>query len=369
MGRVCYHPCETACNRGQLDEAVGINSVERFLGDEAIRQRLDGRAAARRRTGKRVLVVGAGPSGLSAAYHLALLGHDGRRSTTPAPSAGGMMRFGIPRYRLPRDVLDAEVERILALGVDAAPRQQGRRPRGHDARRALRRRLRRRRRAPRQARLHPGRQRRARCSTRSRCCAAWRASEPPRLGRRVVVYGGGNTAMDAARTARRLGAEEAVVVYRRTRDRMPAHDSEVEEALAGGRAHEVAVDRPPRRRRQAGARADGARRRRASRSRPASSRSSRPTRSCSPSARSADLSLLERRRRRRASRTGSCEVGEDLMTGRPGVFAGGDIVPAERTVTMAIGHGRTAARATRRLAARRAPRRRPRRRSSPTSTR
>ena len=116
MGRVCYHPCEEACNRGNIDSAVGINSIERFLGDEAIRQgwKFAPPAAS---TGKRVLVVGAGPSGLSAAYHLARLGH---RVTIhdAGPAAGGMMRFGIPKYRLPRDVLDAEVKRITDLGVE-----------------------------------------------------------------------------------------------------------------------------------------------------------------------------------------------------------------------------------------------------------
>ena len=115
MGRVCYHPCETDCNRAQLDEAVGINSVERFLGDEAIDRgwQVD---VLREPTGKRVLVVGAGPSGLSAAYHLARFGHE-VSVFDAAPRAGGMMRFGIPKYRLPRDVLDAEIQRILDLGV------------------------------------------------------------------------------------------------------------------------------------------------------------------------------------------------------------------------------------------------------------
>src|SRR4029453_9077360 len=115
MGRVCYHPCETACNRGQLDESVGINSVERFLGDEALRQGWKVGVEVPP-TGKHVLVVGAGPSGLSAAYHLALRGHT-VTIYDAGPAAGGMMRFGIPRYRLPREILDAEIQRILDLGV------------------------------------------------------------------------------------------------------------------------------------------------------------------------------------------------------------------------------------------------------------
>src|SRR5215470_16943385 len=111
MGRVCYRPCETACNRAQVDAAVGINSVERFLGDEAIRQGWTIPVTALD-SGKHVLIVGAGPSGLSAAYHLRLLGHQVTLRDS-AVWAGGMMRFGIPAYRLSRDVLDAEVGRIL----------------------------------------------------------------------------------------------------------------------------------------------------------------------------------------------------------------------------------------------------------------
>ena len=118
MGRVCYHPCESACNRGTIDAAVGINSVEHFLGDLAIAR---GWAFVPpvRETGKRVLVVGAGPSGLAAAYHLRRAGH-AVSIVEAGPYAGGMMRFGIPKYRLPRDVLDAEVRRILDLGVELA---------------------------------------------------------------------------------------------------------------------------------------------------------------------------------------------------------------------------------------------------------
>ncbi|MCP4390219.1 MAG: NAD(P)-binding protein, partial [Gammaproteobacteria bacterium] len=115
MGRACYHPCEDACNRGQLDTAVGINSVERFLADEAIsnnwRVKIDTPPS-----GKKVLVIGAGPSGLSAAYHLALLGHQVSINEA-GPVAGGMMRFGIPKYRLPRDIVEAEVQRIIDMGV------------------------------------------------------------------------------------------------------------------------------------------------------------------------------------------------------------------------------------------------------------
>src|SRR5262245_41773308 len=229
IGRVCYHPCETACNRAQLDEAVGINSVERFLGDEAIRNGWSV-AISKPATGKRVLVVGAGPSGLSAAYHLARLGH-AVEIHDAGPYAGGMMRFGIPRYRLPREVLDAEVQRILDLGVtlrlntrvedleavmgsfDAAFVAVG----AHLGKRAY---------------IPAGSA--ARMLDAVALLRSMEGEEAPKLGRRVAVYGGGNTAFDAARTAKRLGAEEAVVVYRRTRDRMPAHDSELEEALAEG---------------------------------------------------------------------------------------------------------------------------------------
>ncbi len=338
MGRVCYRPCETACNRAQLDAAVGINSVERFLGDEAIKRGWTVPVTAPD-TGSRVLVVGAGPSGLSAAYHLRLLGH---RVTIRDLAAlpGGMMRYGIPAYRLPRAVLDAEINRILAMGVtfeqakvtdiekamadggfDAAflavGAQQGRRayiPAGDSAKilDAV-------------TMLH-----------------AVADGEPPRLGRRVAIYGGGNTAIDAARTARRLGATDAVVVYRRTRDRMPAHDVEVEEAGDEGvrmmwlstiaRADEGKLAIELMRLDDTGF--------------------PQPTGEFTELAadtvvlalgQESELSLLDGVSGVTIS-DGVVQVGPDLMTGRPGIFAGGDMVPAERTVTVGIGHGKKAAR-------------------------
>ena len=231
MGRVCYHPCETKCNRAQLDEAVGINSVERFLGDEAIAKGWKVEVTAPP-SGKRVLVVGAGPSGLSAAYHLVRLGH-AVTVYDAGPRAGGMMRFGIPTYRLPRDVLDAEIQRIVDLGVDVELNRtvtsvlDEMRAGGFDAVFLA-------------VGAHLGKRAYIPAGSAAKVLDAvsllrsMESEEAPQLGRRVVVYGGGNTAIDAARTARRLGAEEAIIVYRRTRDRMPAHDFEVEEALDEG---------------------------------------------------------------------------------------------------------------------------------------
>src|SRR5271165_1308705 len=340
MGRVCYRPCETACNRAQVDAAVGINSVERFLGDEAIRQNW-GVPAPAGDTGKRVLIVGAGPSGLSAAYHLRLLGHQVTLRDS-AVWAGGMMRFGIPAYRLPRDVLDAEVGRILAMGVTweggrqvtdiEAAMTDG----GFDA-----------------AFLAVGAQKGKRAYIPAGDSAkildavtllhSMEGNEQPQLGRRVAVYGGGNTAMDAARTARRLGATDAVVVYRRTRDRMPAHDIEVEEAADEGVRMKWLTTVS-----EAG---DGAliieKMELDDRGFP------QPTGEFEQLeadalvlalGQQADLRLLAGLPDVTVA-GGVVEVAESMMTGQPGVFAGGDAVAGDRTLTVAVGHGRRAARA------------------------
>jgi 2-oxoacid:acceptor oxidoreductase delta subunit (pyruvate/2-ketoisovalerate family) len=338
MGRVCYSPCETACNRGQVDSAVGINSVERFLGDEGIRQNWSVPPLAQD-TGRRVLIVGAGPSGLSAAYHLRLRGHQVTLRDS-AVWAGGMMRFGIPAYRLPRDVLDAEVGRVLAMGVTweggrqvtdlEAEMADG----GFDA-----------------AFLAVGAQKGKRAYIPAGDSArildavtllhSMDGAEPPQLGRRVAVYGGGNTAMDAARTARRLGATEAVVVYRRTRDKMPAHDVEVEEATDEGvRMMWLSTI----------ARADEGK---LTIEKMALDDTGFPQPTGEFTELDADTVVLALGQEAELSlldgvpgvviTDGVVQVGSDLMTGRPGIFAGGDMVPAERTVTVAIGHGKKAA--------------------------
>ena len=339
MGRVCYHPCENACNRAQLDEAVGINSVERFLGDVAIRNgwRFAPPPAA---TGKRVLVVGAGPSGLSAAYHLRRMGH-AVEIHEAGPFAGGMMRFGIPKYRLPRDVLDAEIGRITDLGVGiklnskvdriVESMQAGR----FDA-------------AFLAVGAHIGKRSYIPAGSAAKILDAvallrsMEGEEKPLLGRRVVVYGGGNTAIDAARTAKRLGATEAIIVYRRTRDRMPAHDFEVEEALQEGimmkwlstikrmdegvlTVEKMQLD------------ATGF-------PQPTGEFETLETDSLVLAlGQDVDLSLLDGVPGLEI-KDGTVQVAANMMTGYPGIFAGGDMVPSERTVTVAIGHGKKAAR-------------------------
>jgi 2-oxoacid:acceptor oxidoreductase delta subunit (pyruvate/2-ketoisovalerate family) len=339
MGRVCYHPCESACNRAQIDEAVGINSVERFLGDTAIRNgwRFE---PPKTETGKRVLVVGAGPSGLSVAYHLRRMGH-AVEIHEAGPFAGGMMRFGIPKYRLPRDVLDAEVRRIVDLGValklnakvdrvvdsmkagkfDAAFLAVG----AHIGKRAY---------------IPAGSA--AKVLDAVSLLRSMEGEDKPLLGRRVVVYGGGNTAIDAARTAKRLGASEAIIVYRRTRDRMPAHDFEVEEALQEGimmkwlstikRVEEGVLTVEKMQLDDKGF------------PQPTGEFETLEADSLVLAlGQDVDLSLLDGVPGLEI-KDGVVQVGSNMMTGYAGIFAGGDMVPSERTVTVAVGHGKKAAR-------------------------
>ncbi len=338
MGRVCYHSCEGACNRGQIDAAVGINSVERFLGDEALKQgwRFDAPAAD---SGKKVLVVGAGPSGMSAAYHLRRRGHH-VTVMEAGPLLGGMMRFGIPQYRLPRDVLEAEMQRIVAMGVTVQLNTKVSRiedtMQAYDA-------------AFLAVGAHIGKRAYIPAKDSARIVDAisvlrsMEGEDKPMLGRRVVVYGGGNTAIDVARTAKRLGATEAIIVYRRTRERMPAHDFEVEEALQEGvmvkwlstikqqgdqgrlTIEKMVLD---------------------DKGNPQPTGEFETLESDSlvlALGQDVDLGLLDGVPGLEV-KDGVVQVDPaTLMTGRAGLFAGGDMVPAERNVTVAVGHGKKAA--------------------------
>jgi len=338
-GRVCYHPCETACNRGKLDSSVSIHAVERFLGDLALQENWQFEVTATA-TGKRVLVVGAGPSGLSAAYHLARLGHE-VEIYEAGPMAGGMMHFGIPSYRLPRDVLDAEIKRIENMGVKfvlnhrvddlLAEKREG----DFDA-----------------IFVAVGAHISKRTDIPSRDAGKMldaigflkdvETGNAPKLGRRVAIYGGGNTAMDAARVAKRLGYEP-LIIYRRDRAHMPAHDFEATEALEEGvkihwlrtiknitettfTVEVMEVDEKGR---------------------------PRPTGQFETIEADAlimalgqdvDTSFMHKMPGLQFKEDGVVIVNEQMMTGCPGLFAGGDMVPSDRTVTIGVGHGKKAAR-------------------------
>ncbi len=339
-GRVCYHPCESVCNRAELDSAVSIHSVERFLGDLALEQ--DWRFGdPPPRTGLRVLVVGAGPSGLSAAYHLASLGHQVEIRDAGA-EPGGMMRYGIPAYRLPRDVLDAEVRRITRLGVTvtcghrvedlAAERQAG----GFDPVFVA-------------VGAHLSKHVDIPARDASRIIDAVpflrdvASGARPVIGRRVAVYGGGNTAMDAARVARRLGADDTMIVYRRSRAQMPAHEEEAQEAEREGVRinwlHTITAFEGPDMTVEVMELDDEGR--------------PHPTGHLEKLAadtlilavgQDADTGFLRRLPGVDFKPDGTVVVSPSMMTGCPGVFAGGDMVPAERTVTVGVGHGKKAAR-------------------------
>jgi NADPH-dependent glutamate synthase beta subunit-like oxidoreductase len=339
-GRVCYHPCETSCNRAEFDGAVSIHAVERFLGDMALREgwRVPVTAPP---SGKRVLVVGAGPSGLSAAYHLTRMGHQ-VEVFEAGPLPGGMLHFGIPAYRLPRADLMAEIKRIEDLGVkivlnkkvenvleemtagkfDAVFIAIGAHLSKHvdiPARDAVK------------------------MLDAVKLLRDVETGDAPVLGRRVVIYGGGNTAMDAARTAKRLGATEALIVYRRDRAHMPAHEFEADEALSEGvkikwltsikqidgadlTVEVMELDEkgwPQPTGQFETLQADAV---------------------VLALGQDAESGFLKTIPEIEFQKDGTVIVAPNMMTGRAGIFAGGDMVPSQRTVTIATGHGKKAAR-------------------------
>jgi NADPH-dependent glutamate synthase beta subunit-like oxidoreductase len=342
IGRVCYHPCESSCNRRGFDSSININAVERFLGDMALTEGWKVKQHAQK-SGKKIMIIGAGPAGLSAAYHLCLLGHD-VTIFEEAKFGGGTMHTGIPAYRLPRDILDAEVKRIEDMGVKIVYNhkvediEKEKTAGNFDAVFVAV-----------GAQLGKG----TNIPKIGNACAIIDSLDflrdiehnraPKIAGQNILVYGGGNTAIDAARLAIRLGAESVEIVYRRNREKMPAFDFEIAEAEEEGVTFRLL----------------------------------RTIKEVND--RDVTLDIMELNTEGWPVGTGETEiiqadtiilalglnvdtkfvhqisgiqfksddtiiVDEHMMTGAPGVFAGGDVIPYDRSVTTAIGHGKKAAR-------------------------
>jgi NADPH-dependent glutamate synthase beta subunit-like oxidoreductase len=338
MGRVCYRPCQNSCNRGQLDEAVGINSVERFLGDRALT--FGWRIEPGQSSGKRVMIVGAGPAGLSCAYHLRRFGHD-VTIYDAAPKPGGLLHYGIPRYRLPREKLVAEIARIEAMGVEihcnhriddiTRTMQENRFDAAFIAVGAK---------MPRRLDLPSDES--VPVLSALEVLQHLELQEHVDLHGHVVISGGGNTAVDIGRSAIRLGALKVTVIDRVTREDMLAHPLEIKEALEEGveilnlrsvariEQQQVILEKMS----------------------ATNTRKTRPTGEYETM--QADVlvqavgQLVEQSLFDNLSKVnwkdGHLQVGHDMSTGIDGVYAGGDLIPAGGNVTSAIGHGKSAAR-------------------------
>jgi len=345
-GRVCFHPCESACNRKEFDETTSINALERFLGDHAFQA---GRrfAPPKEKKNEKVAIIGSGPAGLSCAYHLASMGY-AVTLFEAQPKLGGILRYGIPSYRLPKDVLDQEIDNILSLGVEA--------------------------RMSTRVGLEVKWGELKRFAAVFVAAGAWKSlplnipgedaagvmsglgllqkvnsGEIVDLGKRVAIIGGGNTAMDAARSAQRLGAKP-LIIYRRTKEEMPAWEEEVAETeeenidfiflsspvkilTENGKVRGIECLKN-----LLGAPGKDGRRE----PKPITgSNFSLPVDSViSAIGEVPDFSFLPEELRKSS---GSLPINETGATALPKVFAGGDIVAQPRTVSYAIGSGKKAA--------------------------
>jgi formate dehydrogenase (NADP+) beta subunit len=339
-GRACYHPCETVCNRQFLDQPVAIHSLDRFLGDLAIEK--DWTVTAGPQTGKRVLVIGAGPAGLSCAYHLRRFGHAVEiRDSGSEP--GGMLRYGIPAYRLPRDSIANEIERIEAMGMKVVcnhrvtdiltEQTQG----GFDAVFVA-------------IGTHIANHLGVPAIDGAKMIDAITLLEQveknraPVLGRVVGIVGAGGTALDAARIAKRLGADEAVLIVRRDKAHMAADAYEAMEAVAEGvkikwlstvkqfDRDDVLIERMVLTPDGTGCVGTGQFERLKADS------------LVLAVGQHSDVEFLRTIPGIAIGRGDIVEVNAAMSTGHRGIFAGGDLIGGARTMTTAVGHGKKAAR-------------------------
>jgi formate dehydrogenase (NADP+) beta subunit len=339
-GRACYHPCESACNRQFLDQSVAIHELDRFLGDLAIEKGWT--VPSGMASGKRVLVVGAGPAGLSCAYHLRRLGHD-VEIHDGSDEPGGMMRYGIPAYRLPRDRVAKEIARIEAMGVKILRNHRvtdvlGEKAHGRfDA-----------------VFLAIGTQVAnhldipvmdgTKMIDAISLLEGAEEGRAPKLGRVVGIVGGGNTAMDAARVAKRLGAEEAVLIFRFDKAHMEAHPYEAMEAFAEDvkikwlstvkqfGQDDVLVEHMKMTPDGSGCVGTG------------QFETLKADSLVLAVGQHSDVEFLKTVPGIRIGRGDTLEVDAAMNTGHPGIFAGGDLIGGARTMTTAVGHGKRAAR-------------------------
>jgi NADH-quinone oxidoreductase subunit F len=231
-GRVCTHPCTEVCLRGQTDEALRIPQIKRFAADMARKQNITVNITKGEAKNQKVGIIGGGPAGLAASYHLALMGYQ-PTVFEELPNLGGMLRYGIPAYRLPREILEQEIDFILSMGVEVKTETKVGREISLDqlrkdydaifiavgAHRSLPLRI--------PGENLPG------VKGGAEFLREMELGIATEVGQRVAVIGGGNVAIDVARTCRRRGAE-VTIVYRRERKDMPAYEEEIDDALAEG---------------------------------------------------------------------------------------------------------------------------------------
>ena len=340
-GRICNHPCQAACNRNDLDESVGIRDIKRFVADKAFENGMPVVEKKRKSNGKKIAVIGAGPSGLSCAYYLQLSGYSVEVFESESV-AGGVLAYGIPEYRLPKAVLNRDIQAIEATGVQIHLNTTVGEDVSFDEL---------------YKKFHAvyvstGTQLSRKANIPGEdmpgvyhgldFLKAVNLGKPVEIGKKVAVIGGGNTAIDVARTVRRMGAEP-LVVYRRTRDRAPAHQTEIQEAIEEGvnmkwlstireaQGGEIKIEKME------------------------LDENGKPRGTGVYENIAVDTVVLALGQQTNLgflanfpglqAQDDELVVDEAMMTSVPGIFAGGDMVKGDKNVTVAIGHGKKAARA------------------------